>query len=74
MQLGDEGMNAILESHLIPATALRADDFDAFYSARKSALLALIERVMGKQLLAAPLREVHAEEAEDAEDELVAAE
>jgi hypothetical protein len=50
VQLNDIGMNTILESHLILATALRTDDFEEFYRSRKGALLALIERIMGKQL------------------------
>lgn len=46
--LEDTSMNALLASHRIPADLLRADDFDAFYSARKAALLSLVERAMGK--------------------------
>jgi hypothetical protein len=73
VQLSDAGMNAILESHLILATTLRADDFDAFYSARKTALLSLIERVMGKQLLSVSAREEQPEESEEEEEELIVA-
>jgi hypothetical protein len=51
VQLNDDGMNALLESHLINAQTLRADDFDAFYADRKIKLLALIERIMGKPAL-----------------------
>jgi hypothetical protein len=51
VQLTDEGMNPIIESHLISASSMRADNFDGFYEARKAALLSLIERVMGKALL-----------------------
>jgi hypothetical protein len=50
-------MNAILESHLIPAETLRADDFEMFYRTRKRRLLALIERVMGKNVVPVPLPE-----------------
>jgi len=50
VQLNDEEMDSILESHLILAPTLRSDNFDGFYQARKAALLSLIERVMGKQL------------------------
>lgn len=71
VQLSDVGMNTILESHLIPAATLRTDDFDAFYSARKAALLSLIERVMGKQLLAVPVRE-EPEGIEEEEEGLIA--
>ena len=41
-------MNAIVGSHLIDTTALRADDFDSFYKRRKAALVKLVERAMGK--------------------------
>jgi hypothetical protein len=47
VQLSDAGMNTILESHLIPADTLRADDFQTFYTLRKKALLTLIEGAMG---------------------------
>ncbi len=61
--LDDAHMNAILESHLIPAETLRTDDFTTFYQVRKRALLALIEKVMGKNVIAVAL----AEEDEDEE-------
>ena len=51
VQLDDAAMNKLLESHRIPVNAIRSDDFDAFYAARKAALLALIESVMGKAVL-----------------------
>lgn len=41
-------MDAILGSHAIDPTLLRADAFEAFYAARKAALLGLVERAMGK--------------------------
>jgi hypothetical protein len=41
-------MNAILGSHVIDPTLLRADAIEAFYGARKAALLGLVERAMGK--------------------------
>jgi len=44
----DAEMASILASHHIDAAALRRDDFDAFFSARREALLDLIERAMGK--------------------------
>ena len=50
VQIGDAQMDAILESHRIPVTELRADDFDGFYRARKWALLQLIEDAMGKRV------------------------
>ncbi len=48
VQLADDAMNALLTSHRIDPSALRLDDFQAFYQARKLALLALIEKAMGK--------------------------
>ena len=48
VQLADAPMNAIVGSHLIDTTALRADDFEGFYKARKAALVKLVERAMGK--------------------------
>jgi hypothetical protein len=41
-------MDALLTSHRIDAQALRRDDFEGFYEARKSALLELIKNAMGK--------------------------
>ena len=46
--LDDPHMNSILESHFISAEMLRTDDFIAFYPTRKQALLAMIEKAMGK--------------------------
>lgn len=48
VQLTNAQMNTIVESHFIDATALRADDFEGFYKARKAALVKLVERAMGK--------------------------
>lgn len=41
-------MDALLETHQVPARYLRADDFDGFYQARKALLLRLVEQAMGK--------------------------
>jgi hypothetical protein len=70
VQLSDSEMDRIVESHLIPTDHLRRDDFDNFYEARKTALLSLIERVMGKQLLTGQMPE---EADEEDETELTAA-
>jgi hypothetical protein len=59
-------MNQILETHRIPAQALRANDFEAFYQQRKQALLALIEAVMGKQAIVG--QDPKDEEEEEAHD------
>lgn len=57
--LDEAAMDALLQTHQIPAQFLRADDFDGFYQARKALLLQLIEQAMGKTPLA------HAEAAND---------
>lgn len=45
-------LNKFLISHLIDPTLLRADDFDTFMIDRQKALIALIEKAMGKQAVA----------------------
>jgi len=55
VQLPNEAMDLLLSSHRIDPAALREDDFESFYRARKAALLALITEAMGKA--AAPLQE-----------------
>ena len=44
-------LDGILRSHQIDPSLMRADDFDAFYTARKTALLEMIEDAMGKAAL-----------------------
>lgn len=53
VMLNDAGMDTILKSHAIDPTLLRADSFQQFYSARRAALLDLVERAMGKASLEA---------------------
>ena len=55
VRLDDQGMNAILESHLIQPNALRTDNFQDFYQVRKQAMLTIIERAMGKSVVASSL-------------------
>lgn len=50
--LDEAAMDALLQTHQIPAQFLRADDFGGFYQARKALLLQLIEQAMGKTTLA----------------------
>lgn len=69
--LEDAAMDEILRSHLIDPVLLRADAFQAFYAARKTALLALVERAMGKA--SAEASPVVADDEEDEEDEAEAA-
>ena len=44
-------LNEILESHEINPELLRADNFNAFYTTRKAALLDMIENAMGKAVM-----------------------
>jgi hypothetical protein len=46
----DARMDDILRSHVIEPAHLRADDFDAFFQARETALLKRIEGAMGKPI------------------------
>jgi hypothetical protein len=47
-QVPPNSLDEFLASHVIPVTALRADEFDAFIRLRAGALLALIEAATGK--------------------------
>jgi hypothetical protein len=51
--IGIPTMDQILATHLIPSAALRADNFDAFFEARRQALMDLISGAMGKAPTAA---------------------
>lgn len=68
--LNSDRMNAILNTHLINPSHVRANDFDAFYEARKEALLNLIAREMGKQLLPATAAVEPLEDEDDEEEAL----
>lgn len=46
--MSSSDLDAILQSHGIDPSTLRADDFEAFLRARAEHLLAQIERAMGK--------------------------
>lgn len=48
VQLDDASMDKLLASHHMPVAPLREDDFITFYELRQKALLALIEKAMGK--------------------------
>ena len=56
-----EDLDAYLRSHLVDPVALRADDFEGFFAARRAALLDAIRAAMGKQTASDA-----AEEADDA--------
>jgi hypothetical protein len=51
--IGASKMDQILATHLIAAEALRADNFEAFFEARRHGLLDLIGEAMGKSPVAA---------------------
>ncbi len=63
-------LNSYLGSHLIDASLLRADSFEAFMADRQVKLLALIEQATGKSVYAGTFQE----EGEDAEIEQDSAE
>lgn len=49
-QIDTDLLNALMETHLVPTVQLRADDFDAFFVARREALCQLVERAMDKKV------------------------
>lgn len=63
-------LDGYLQSHLIDPKLLRRDDFDAFMEVRQKQLLSLIETATGKP----SYQGIIAEEGEDAEDDINAAE
>ena len=67
--LKDDAMDEILKSHVIDPALLRADSFEAFYAARKAALLALVERAMCKSSAEASTAVADDEEDEEVEVE-----
>jgi hypothetical protein len=50
VQISDEEMNKILESHHISPSLIRQDSFDEFILDRQARLLSLVERAMGKEV------------------------
>lgn len=50
VDIDDQAMNELLESHLISPITMRNNDFEAFYQERQQALLELIEIAMGKEI------------------------
>jgi len=47
-QIDEATLDKLLESHLVPATRLREDDFDGFFATRRESLCLLVEKAMGK--------------------------
>lgn len=68
VQISQAEQDAILKTHLIDPTCLRADDFQGFYNSRKRAMIKLIEDVTGKTVLP-PGTEPPPEDAVDDDEE-----
>jgi hypothetical protein len=51
VQLSDEDMDQILETHAVSPQLLRQDDFKRFIEDRRQRLLRLIEKAMGKRVM-----------------------
>ena len=49
--IGPESMDRHVATHMVDPIALRGDDFETFFKARKEALIAKIEEVMGKPVI-----------------------
>jgi hypothetical protein len=47
-QIAATRLDALLDSHLVSAQHLRADDFDGYFTARRESLCKLVESAMGK--------------------------
>jgi hypothetical protein len=47
-QISADHLYTLLDTHLVPAQELRADDFDAFFTKRREDLCRLVEKAMGK--------------------------
>jgi hypothetical protein len=69
--ISEARMDEILSSHEIEPSALRADDFDAFFKVREQVLLERMEKAMGK-VIVNDLTEVDVAEFADYEGEEVA--
>lgn len=49
-QISSTTLDNVLESHLIPAGALRSNDFAAFFAERRERVCVMVEGAMGKQV------------------------
>lgn len=72
VKIDDAAMDAILKTHAIDPSLLRQDDFDAFYAARKQALLKLIGQAMGKSVHQSEADAVRGDELESEDEALEA--
>lgn len=69
-QIPVSALDALLESHRVPARNLRADDFDGYFTERRESLCKLVEEAMGKPVP----RDVDAGEAQEDSAQFAAAE
>ncbi len=67
--IGVDEQDAILRTHVIDPGLLRTDDFPAFYEARKKALIAHVERAMGKDAVSHAPQAAPEDEWEDEESD-----
>lgn len=65
-------LDLLLENHLVPAEALRADDFDGFFTERRERICQTIEAAMGKKVQRDVDEGEPTEGAEEFEPEVVA--
>lgn len=63
-----EQMDAHVGTHMVDPVTLRADDFDGFFDARREALIAKIEQVMGKPVVRSVVHEPSVDGFDDAPD------
>lgn len=47
-QIDEDQLDQLLRTHLLPTAALRADDFDLYFTERREALCQLVEAAIGK--------------------------
>lgn len=68
--ISPEALDEHLRSHMIDPSLLRNDDFDGFYGYRKTALLAVVERAMGKKAYRGDATDEPERDAPDEEESL----
>lgn len=47
-RISPEQLDGLLATHLVPAAALRSDDFDRYFAERRESLCQLVEKALGK--------------------------
>ncbi|MCC5848567.1 MAG: DUF262 domain-containing protein [Verrucomicrobia bacterium] len=69
VQLSNQEMDELLESHALNPSLLRCDDFDRFVQDRRQRLAKLVETAMGKSVSMVPDSNEYEDEPDDTEDE-----